>query len=154
MKVEEQSQHWHEESQPFFVEIAKWREEHPHATMAEIEQAVDAQMHTLRAQLLQEAAQAGPAHESSSSLAQTPCGPDCGVRLQARGQRERHLQTHGGKQVTLKRTYLSCPQCGYGFFPLDKELGLGPVALLPHVHQALVRLEACLPFAQVAKHLE
>lgn len=42
---------------------------------------------------------------------------------------------------------------GTGFSPLDKELGLGPVGLLPHVQEALVRLGACLPFAQVAEHL-
>lgn len=118
MKSEEQSQHWHEESQPYFVNLAKWREEHPHATMAEIEQAVDEQMHTLRAHLLQDTAQASSTHEQSESAsAQKPRCPDCGVWLQARGQRERHLQTHGGKQVSLKRTYLSCPRCGYGIFP-------------------------------------
>lgn len=43
---------------------------------------------------------------------------------------------------------------GTGFFPLDKQLGLGSVALMPHAHQAVVRLGACLPFREVAEHLE
>ncbi len=43
---------------------------------------------------------------------------------------------------------------GTGFFPLDKELGLGPVGLMPQVHQALVRLGASLPFEEVAEHLD
>jgi uncharacterized protein with PIN domain len=109
MKAEEQSQQWHQESKPIFARIATWREEHPHATMAEIEQAVDEQMQELRAQVLQEAA-ASPANESARC-------PDCEVPMQARGQRERRLQTTGGQWVTVRRTYLSCPRCGYGFFP-------------------------------------
>lgn len=46
------------------------------------------------------------------------------------------------------------PDVGTGFFPLDKKLGLGPGGLMPHVHQALVRLGASLPFEEVAEHLE
>ncbi len=118
MRADEQSRHWQQESEPIFTQIAKWREEHPHATMAEIEQAVDEQMQSLRAQVLQEAAQASSVEErpASRSQEQTHC-PDCRVPMQARGQRERRLQTQGGQWVTLRRTYLSCPQCGYGVFP-------------------------------------
>src|ERR1700730_18406977 len=43
---------------------------------------------------------------------------------------------------------------GRAFFPLDLELDLAPTCLLPHAHQALVRLGALLPFAQAAKQLE
>lgn len=118
MEADEQSRQWQQESQPIFTHIAAWRQAHPHATMAEIEQAVDEQMQKLRAQVLQEAAQSRPTNASSEAAsADKPMCPDCGVRLQARGQRERHLQTHGGQCVSLKRTYLSCPRCGYGLFP-------------------------------------
>jgi DNA-directed RNA polymerase subunit RPC12/RpoP len=118
MTPEEQSHQWHQESEPTFVHIAQWRQAHPQATMAEIEEAVDAQMQTLRAHLLQEAAHAAPTpHPTESADAEKPRCPDCKVVLQARGKRERHLQTHGGKTVSLKRTYLSCPRCGYGLFP-------------------------------------
>jgi hypothetical protein len=53
MDAKEQSQKWHEQSEPVFAQIARWRKDHPHATMAEIERAVDEQMKQLRAQVLQ-----------------------------------------------------------------------------------------------------
>jgi hypothetical protein len=117
MKAEEQSRQWYQKSEPIFAHIAQWREEHPQATMAEIEQAVDEQMQSLRAQVLQEAAQSRSEEDLSSSPHQRACCPDCQVPMQARGQRERRLQTTGGQWVTLQRTYLACPRCGYGFFP-------------------------------------
>lgn len=40
-----------------------------------------------------------------------------------------------------------------GFFPLDKELDLSTVFLLPHAHQAVVRLGALLPFAQASEQV-
>jgi len=40
-----------------------------------------------------------------------------------------------------------------GFSPLDAELDLPPTCLLPHAHQALVRLGTLLPFAQASKQL-
>jgi hypothetical protein len=43
---------------------------------------------------------------------------------------------------------------GTAFFPLDNEWDLPPVALSPHAYQTLVRLAACMPFAQVAEALE
>lgn len=117
MDAEEQSQQWQEQSEPVFARIAQWRKEHPHATMAEIERAVDEQMNQLRAQVLQEVAQKSPIQQESASQTDKPRCPDCGVSLQARGQRKRRLQTQGGQQVTLNRIYLACPRCGYGLFP-------------------------------------
>ena len=40
--------------------ITQWRNEHPHATWAEIEAEVDEQMNQLRAQLIQDVVQMGP----------------------------------------------------------------------------------------------
>jgi len=40
-----------------------------------------------------------------------------------------------------------------GFFPLDAELDLPAACLLPHAHQALVRLGVLLPFAQASEQL-
>lgn len=155
MDAQEQSQKWQQESEPIFTFIAQWRQAHPQATMAEIEQAVDEQMQKLRAQMLQDAAHNGSGEEWAevSSAARTCC-PTCGGRLQALGQRERHLQTHGGQRVSLTRTYLAGPRYGYGFFPPDKQLGLGPSGLMPHVQQAVVHMATSLPFAEVAEHLQ
>ena len=95
MKAEDQSRQRQQESEPIFAHIAKWREEHPHATMAEIEQAVDEQMQSLRTQVLQEA---GPLEEqSTSSASNRERYPECHVPMQARGQRSRRLQTQGGQ---------------------------------------------------------
>src|SRR6266481_4912163 len=41
----------------------------------------------------------------------------CGQPLQARGRARRRWQTQGGQQVEVERTYVTCPQCGGGFFP-------------------------------------
>ena len=77
-----------------------------------------------------------------------------GQPLQARGRAKRRWQTHGGQQVEVERTYVSCPQCGGGFFPLDQELQVPDGHLLPHAQQTMVSLGSELPFGQVVEHLE
>jgi uncharacterized protein with PIN domain len=42
--------------------------------------------------------------------------PQCGGRLQAKGQRHKWVQTQAG-EVQVKRTYYYCEACGTGFFP-------------------------------------
>jgi hypothetical protein len=108
-----ETHHWQEEGKSAFEAIAQWRTAHPHATMAEIEQAIDEQLYRLRAHLIEETAQAGEASEASDP----PRCEQCGRVLQARGKRKRTLRTHGDQPVELERTYLSCPHCGGGFFP-------------------------------------
>ena len=43
--------------------------------------------------------------------------PTCVVSLQTRGKHKRTLQGNGGENVTLSRTYGTCPRCGEGLFP-------------------------------------
>jgi len=43
--------------------MTQWRKEHPHATWAEIEAAVDERIHQLRAQLIQDMVQMGESEE-------------------------------------------------------------------------------------------
>ena len=88
---------------------------HPQATLAEIEQAVDEQMNRLRARMIEQAAQTSAAAESEAS--QGLMCEQCGQTLQARGRARRRWQTQGGQQVEVERTYVTCPQCGGGFFP-------------------------------------
>ena len=115
MKQEELQQVWQERSQEAFVQVAQWQQDHPTATLAEIEETMDRYLMVLRAQLIQEVAQQREAtpDASASSL---PC-PKCGTSMQARGSQKRSLQTQGDQRVTLKRTYFTCPDCGYSFFP-------------------------------------
>lgn len=98
--------------------MTQWRKEHPKATWAQIEAAVDERMNQLRAQLLEDMVQMGES-EPWSELPQEerPRCATCGKPLVARGEQTRYLQTSGGEAVKLTRTYGTCPQCGAGFFP-------------------------------------
>jgi RNase P subunit RPR2 len=115
MKLEDLQQSWNEQGADVFAAVAQWRARHPTATLAEIERAVDEQMARLRAQMIEQAAQASAAAESDVS--QSLRCEQCGQPLQARGRARRRWQTHGGQQVEVERTYVTCPQCGGGFFP-------------------------------------
>ena len=98
--------------------MTQWRKEHPKATWAEIEAAVDEQINQLRAQLLQDIVQMGESEEwSDLPKEERPRCATCGKLLSARGKQTRYLQTTGGEAVKLRRTYGTCPSCGVGFFP-------------------------------------
>ena len=98
--------------------MTQWRKEHPKATWAEIEAAVDEQINQLRAQLLQDLVQVGEGEDwRKLPEAQRPTCATCGQRLWARGEQTRYLQTNGGEAIKLTRTYGTCPACGVGFFP-------------------------------------
>ncbi len=98
--------------------MTEWRKEHPKATWAEIEAAVDERMNQLRAQLLQEVVQMGET-EAWNQLPpeERPRCATCGKLLLVRGEQTRWIQTTGGEAVKLTRTYGTCPACGVGFFP-------------------------------------
>ena len=115
MQSEELQKRWEEEGEEVFATVAQWRAAHPKATLAEIEQAVDEQINRLRARMIEQAAQASAAAESEGSQGRV-C-EQCGQPRQARGRAKRRWQTHGGQEVEVERTYVTCPQCGGGFFP-------------------------------------
>ena len=98
--------------------MTQWRKEHPKATWAEIEAAVDERINQLRAQLIEDVVQMGET-ESWREVPQEdrPRCATCGKPLVARGEQTRYLQTSGGEAVKLTRTYGTCPTCGVGFFP-------------------------------------
>jgi ribosomal protein S27AE len=98
--------------------MKQWRAAHPQATLREIEEAVDAQLTQLRAQLIQEVVQLGEAAEwSAGPLEARPRCERCGTVLLSRGKQTRYLQTNGGQAVKLERRYGTCPDCGQGLFP-------------------------------------
>jgi hypothetical protein len=86
-----ETQHWQEEGKNAFEAIAQWRMAHPHATKAEIEQAIDEHLYRLRAHLIEDTAQASAASKASGP----PRCEQCGRVLQARGKRTRTFRTHG-----------------------------------------------------------
>ena len=98
--------------------MTQWRKEHPKATWAEIEAAVDERMNQLRAQLIQDVVQMGETEEwSQKPEEERPKCATCGKPLSVRGEQTRFIQTTGGEAVKLTRTYGTCPACGGGFFP-------------------------------------
>ena len=115
MQPEDFQERWKEQGEHVFAAVAQWRATHAQATLAEIEQAVDEQIHQLRARMIEQTAQASAAAESEAS--QGLVCEQCGKPLQARGRAKRRWQTQGGQAVEVERTYVSCPQCGGGFFP-------------------------------------
>jgi hypothetical protein len=86
-----------------------WRQDHPCATLGEIEGELDRQLHLARAALLAEVVTS-----TDEELGQCP---DCGGRLERRGRRERTLLTSGDVPLTFSRTYVTCSVCGRGLFP-------------------------------------
>jgi len=115
MQPEDLQKHWEEQGEETFAAVAQWRVAHPKATLAEIEHAVDEQLNRLRARMIEQAAQASAAAEGETS--QGLVCEQCEQPLQARGRAKRRWQTHGGQEVEVERTYVTCPQCGGGFFP-------------------------------------
>jgi hypothetical protein len=98
--------------------MTQWRKEHPKATWAEIEAAVDERINQLRAQVIQDVVQMGESEEWSQKPAEErPKCATCEKPLWARGKQTRFLQTTGGEAVKLTRMYGTCPACGGGFFP-------------------------------------
>lgn len=98
--------------------MSQWRAAHPKATLREIEDAVDAQINQLRAQLIEELVHLGEGEEWSEGPAEArPRCERCGALLVARGKQTRYVQTNGGEAIKLERQYGTCPQCGQGLFP-------------------------------------
>lgn len=98
--------------------MREWRLAHPKATLNEIELALDTQMATVRAKMLESLATASAATNPKLEKAtEQPRCPHCGGAVQARGQQKRRLITQQDHNLELERTYSYCPQCEAGFFP-------------------------------------
>jgi predicted RNA-binding Zn-ribbon protein involved in translation (DUF1610 family) len=98
--------------------MREWRQAHPRASFAAIEQEVEARLAGLRTRLVEDAALAS-ASADVRALEETarPRCPDCGQVLVDRGQHERTVTIRGDQPVRLRRSYAVCPTCGVGLFP-------------------------------------
>jgi hypothetical protein len=76
--------------------LATWHATHPDATFLEREEAVEAQLHRLRARLLAEQTEQTFAPEH-------PTCRECGAQMEPRTQRDRHLVLGGDEAVDLHR---------------------------------------------------
>lgn len=90
--------------------LTNWQATHPDASFLEMEEAVEEQLHRLRASLLAEQTDRMVVHEY-------PACRECGTRMEPRTQSERRLVLGGDETVDLHRSYSVCPACGSGLFP-------------------------------------
>lgn len=109
---------WHQLTQEVMTGMREWRLQHPKATLREIEIELDARLNRMRARMLEDLAlHSTAAAWEGSPAGQQPRCPQCGECLQDRGTQSRTLQTHGGQDLTLTRSYGVCPACNSGLFP-------------------------------------
>ena len=109
---------WSQAAEGVMLEIRNWREQHPGATLTEIEAAVDGLWAKVRARLIQEAALAGEA-EDIGQQGEDSCSwcSECGSRLESRGEKVRKLSAHHDQLIELRRSYGRRPVCETGVFP-------------------------------------
>jgi YgiT-type zinc finger domain-containing protein len=116
MKRGELQAKWNELSAEIMQGVAEWREQHPKATMREIEAEIDQRLSALRAKIITDTAMASAAAEWETGSSGVVC-PSCGEKLEKGGKKKRKLETQGGRRVALIREYGVCPKCGVGLFP-------------------------------------
>ena len=111
-------QRWEELSEEVLSGMKEWRLQHPRATLREMEEALDERLARMRARMLEDMALASKAADlrKAAQEARPVCG-QCGEPLVSRGKRKRQLQTHGGEEIVLERSYGVCPRCEQGAFP-------------------------------------
>ena len=97
--------------------MGEWRQRHPKATLREMEAELDKQVAVLRVRLLERMIETSAAGAGTGAEEAGLRCPECGEQMAGAGQHERRLQTSGGQEIKLEREYMSCPQCGNGFFP-------------------------------------
>lgn len=98
--------------------MAEWRRQHPKATLAEIEAALDDHLGNVRARVLEDAALASRAADlRPTAEGERPLCPRCGVPLEHQSRAVRSLSTHYGRTIHLHRSYAVCPACGEALFP-------------------------------------
>jgi hypothetical protein len=118
MREAEPIENWESLSQEVMSGLREWRNQHPQASLREIEAELDQRLARLRARMLQDSALQSRAVDWQNAAAEAqPVCSECGERLEASGWHRRELQSHGQEQIVLERQYGVCPKCGLGFFP-------------------------------------
>ncbi|MGH9892889.1 MAG: hypothetical protein ACREA0_13045 [bacterium] len=107
---------WHEIGTRAFGDMVGWRREHPKATFAEIEAAVETRLDLVRAEVIQQEI-ALRAEAEAIGEAERPTCTTCGKLMESRGTKERSVTVQGNRPVRLRRRYMVCPACGVGLFP-------------------------------------
>ena len=111
-----------------------------------MELAIRTAMTKLGGHLLEDLLALDPGHRG----ARVDCGQ--GHRAAFVGYRPKHLDTVLG-DLTLRRAYYHCPECGGGVVPKDTELGIAGSSLSPGLRAMVARVGAQEPFAQARRDL-
>ena len=95
-----------------------WRQQHPPASLREIETELDARRARARARMRADLATGSTAASwHARGRLQAPTCPQCHTPLDERGTHPRTLRTAAGQTLTLERSYGVCPACGAGRCP-------------------------------------
>ena len=116
--MSEQKKKWRDLQDKINATIAEWRQEHPEATLTEIEEVVDSQLANVRARMVEDLAQDGrTADLKRLAREERPPCPRCGQPVAANGKGRRKLKTFRGQVIELERDQAYCTHCEVTFFP-------------------------------------
>jgi RNase P subunit RPR2 len=105
-------------SEEILVDMNNWNKSNPNATFLEIEEKARELASKLEVALIEKSAETREEESWSKRDAQErPTCPHCNVPLVSRGKQKRSFQGAQGREIHLKRTYGTCPNCGGGLFP-------------------------------------
>jgi ribosomal protein S27AE len=105
-------------SEEILVDMDTWNKSNPNATFLEIEEKARELASKLEVALIEKTAleREEESWKKKEEKERSRC-PKCHTLLVSRGKRMRSLQGAQGREIKLKRTYGTCPNCGVGFFP-------------------------------------
>lgn len=109
---------WTDLFQQASKQVSHWRQKHPRASFAEIENTVDEELARVRAAMIQELALESELTDFKQlSDEKRPRCPSCGQLLASNGQQKRRLVTTYEQEVALTRSKGYCRHCGVSYFP-------------------------------------
>jgi len=88
---------------------------------------------------------------SDHTGAQLPCA--CGHQARYAGRRRKRFESVLG-ELELERAYYHCADCGRGFYPRDRQLGLEKFSLSPGVTRMAATVAALVSFQESSQLLE
>jgi phosphotransacetylase len=92
--------------------MSQWQKTNPHATLTEMEEAVEAELAQLRKQLVEEMVR-----EKEAASQEAPDCAQCGEQMVKNGQRQRELKGKEGQTIRLDRQQWRCLSCEATLFP-------------------------------------
>jgi hypothetical protein len=105
-------------SEEIVVDMDNWSASNPDATFLEIEEKSRELVSKLEVALVERVALEREEESwKDTEERERPRCPTCHVLLVSRGKRMRSLQGAAGREIKLKRTYGTCPNCETSLFP-------------------------------------